>query len=376
MKNLVGRVGRAGKETKGFVIVPHKEDFPTMTNLIKETSIRPVCGQLFNLIRPLSDALVQLRIPITAEVLDSLEGPFSKLLEAIDISIIDLLSEEVTLEELSSLIRSLVVSTFSYIQSDETQRNTLESIFVHRAKKLEPALSEGYFPLLKKSGAPVELFNEIRDHFDFNNAMWTTEGLPTERAFVDFILTNGVLSLPSVAADLKIFNDQNRSGFTLELVRDVAVFWMQGAWFGSLCDLVGCEMHQLLRLLNVFFSYSLQRVLSCVIRLAEDQHRPGCLSQRMLDWPSMLQYGLDSETKLNIFELGLTDREAIIHLDHELNSRGYLYQNYAFFKRHLLEQPDLLFSLAKRTIPAISLRNLERFLRNLSIESMLGREPE
>ena len=194
LKNLVGRAGRAGKETKGMVIIPHSEDFNRIMDLILEQNVEPVKGQLYNIVHLITNVLEKQRLPITAEILDSLSEQLQELLDDIDISIIDLLAEEVKLENLDELVNELITETLSYYQASENEKTTLNNMFGLRVNKLRPIIEKGDFRKLKNSGANIRLYDEIIGHFDFKDDIWEQEFEPLDKKWLKYILDNEILN--------------------------------------------------------------------------------------------------------------------------------------------------------------------------------------
>jgi len=362
LKNLVGRSGRAGKETKGFIITPHEDDFENVISLINETDINPVRGQLYNLIRPLAKELLELRVPITAEIVDSFSGPFRRLIDSIDICLIDLLSEEVTADNLVLLVNELVSSTFSYVQSTDKERETLERIFIVRSQKLIPFFENNEFHFIKNSGASINLYGEIIEHFNFEIDHWIIED---NDVIINTIIKNGLLKLESLKYELIQFNKTNKTSYTDDDVITILGLWIQGKWFQEIADSAHSEIHQVMRLINGFLTYNLQISFSTTIRIAELKNKENALSNIIIDFPAFIQYGLDSELKLSILELGLVDREAILRLSSELLARDYSYEDLNKLRTYLIESKDLLQKLIELQVNNISLRNIADFIRKL-----------
>ncbi len=198
LKNLVGRAGRAGKETKGMVIIPHSEDFEIIKDLINDRNVEPVNGQLYNIIKIITNFLKRRRLQINSEILDSLSEHLLELLDSVDISLIDLLAEEIDPGELENIVNELVRDTLSYFQANDREKETLMTIFGFRADKLRPIITAGRFRILKNSGTSARLFEEITNVFDFENEVWSDQIEPLSKKMAQVYLRRWYISTSMV----------------------------------------------------------------------------------------------------------------------------------------------------------------------------------
>jgi superfamily II DNA/RNA helicase len=137
-KNLAGRAGRAGRELKGLIIIPHNEDFNIIFNVMNDAHIESIHGNLFGLIKPLTNILTKEHIPLSEELLEEFETLYPDVIESIDFSLLELLSEDTGVNELLSMVDEIVKNTYSYFQSNTEEQNTLSKICNHRARKYIP----------------------------------------------------------------------------------------------------------------------------------------------------------------------------------------------------------------------------------------------
>lgn len=371
LKNLVGRAGRAGKETKGLVIIPHVEDFKRIIDLIEEKNIEPVKGQLYNIVHLITDYLQRKQLPITSEILDSLSEELQELLDDIDVSIIDLLAEEVEPDMLETLVSELVTETLSYYQASDNEKITLNKIFGLRVNKLKPIIERGDFFVLKHSGTNIRLYEEIRSTFDFEDEIWEQEFETLNQGWLIYVLDNGVFKMERFIANLEVFNNENRCKIDIPQVKEAILLWMNGNWFESLCEELGLQTHQSLRLINSFIGYNIQTVVSSIIRLKELISVEYELPSQIANWSSCLQYGINSQLKLDLIELGLIDRVSVLALSDYIEEIGYTHVDYNSLKAFLLLNGVEITEAIRDNIPTISYNKLRTFNNRLNMRNIL-----
>lgn len=371
LKNLVGRAGRAGRETKGMVIIPHESDFNRINELILERNVEPVKGQLYNIINVITNYIEQRQLQITAETLDSLSEQLQELLDSIDVSIIDLLAEEVEADKLNELVSELIKQTLSFYQANENEKKTLNTLFELRAEKLKPIIARGEFNILKNSGTNIRLYDEITSSFNFDNEIWNNEFEPLDEGWLNYILDNGIFPLPRFKANLIDFNNQNSCELENSDVKNAIQYWMSGSWYESMSIRLELKIYQVLRLINSFISFNVQAVISAIVRLKELKTTEYTMPNQIANWSSYLQHGIDSQLKLDLIEMGLIDRVAVLELSRYLVASDYVYSDYRSLKGFLLENRARIRENIGQNLPVIAFEKLRLFFDRLNIVSLL-----
>jgi len=372
LKNLVGRAGRAGKETKGLVIIPHAGDFDRIKDLILERNVEPVKGQLYNIVHLITNFLERRRLPFTSEVLDSLSEQLQELLDNIDVSLIDLLAEEVEIEKLNELVNQLITETLSYYQANDNEKKTLNNMFNLRINKLRPIIEKGEFAILKNSGTNIRLYDEITEHFNFEDEIWNTEFEPLDKNWIEYILDNGVFKLNRFKTNLKVFIEENRCELNIEKVKSAILLWMNGNWYENMSNDLDLEIHHVLRLINSFISYNIQTVISSVIRIKEltSTNDEYTLPIHIENWSSYLQHGINSQLQLDLIELGLIDRVAVLKLSEFLNEIDYVHDDYNSLKSYLTLNGVEINEAIQERLPVISNNKLRIFINRLNLKNI------
>lgn len=371
LKNLVGRAGRAGKETRGLVIIPHTENINIIRDLVLNRNIEDVKGQLYNIVNLITEYLKHLRQPISSEILDSLGDQFQELLDSIDESMIDLLAEEVEINNLKKIVNELVGRTLSFYQANEEEKNTLSKIFEIRTERLLPVIERGDFKTLKNSGTNIRLFDEIKSYFDFDNEIWLEDFEPLDQKWLLYILDNGIFKLPKITSELETFNNYNRCDLNFHDVKLGIQLWMRGNWFEEICNNLNIQTYQALGLVNSLIGFNIISAISTVIRVRELIFPDVTFPKNIANWTSFLQYGIDSQIELDIIEIGLTERISVLALAKHLKSIEYSHTDYQTLKTYLFNNKNELLAQMQKVLPAISFDKTKSFFGRLDIRNIL-----
>ena len=361
----MGRAGRAGRATKGLVIACNSADFSNLNLLIQDKDGHEAKGQLYAITRLIHRFIQRRQLTITAEILDYQNEEFQQLLDSIDTALLDLLAEEISSDDLEANVRKLVESTFSYFQADPSERETLLQLFKLRSEKLRPVIVAGDFPRLKKSGASIRLYNDIVNTIDLNADIWNHTILPTGANWLDYVLNDGIFRLLKFELDLAAFNLTNRVDLSANDIRKSIEMWLSGNWYKEIAAELEIDMHVCLRLINGFVSYNVESIAASIVRIREVQNPTHSLDPIFLNWPAMLQHGIDSPLKLDLVQMGLNDRLAVLGLSDVLNSVDYKYVDYATLRDNLSAVREPLSRRVQPRVPAISSQKLALFLSRL-----------
>jgi len=366
LKNLVGRAGRAGKETKGLVIVPHNNDHENIKVVMNEINNEKIYGNLYKIIiKPITKILIKKRLKLNEKLLKEIENIFPDVIKSIDISLLELLSEEVGSDELMDIVMKLVSNTFSYYQSDENEKDTLSKIFLHRANNLLPYINTSDFKALKNSGMSISVYNMINEIINFEDEIWFADFDILSDDWLFYIFDEGIFNLETIKQEINKFNNENKLNINLEMIKIFILKWMKGAWFSELAVIFNTSINIVLKFINTILQFNIQSILSSIIRIAEVKNENKQISSVILNWPKMLQYGLDSQLKLDLFELGLTDRIAILFISNYCISKGYKHNSKNELKQYIINITPSIYKILPLPIPSIAYNNFVNFIDNI-----------
>ncbi|NHE59939.1 DEAD/DEAH box helicase [Cyclobacterium plantarum] len=369
LKNLVGRAGRAGKETKGLIIVPHARDKDIVKQLILDKGVEEVYGMLYNLVSDITGVLSRKGIKLTNEILDAQNEEFLQWLDSIDISLIDLLSEDIDPEDLEQAVGNMLSNTLSYHQATEDEKKTQEQIFQLRANKIRSYIEEGTFAEIRLSGTSLRSFKSITEIFDFENEVWTKEfNSPLDEDWINYLIIDGLLSSKEFQNALQQFNAwtmKEGNELSNEDVLKALRLWMEGNWYSQIAHDFNTEVYKIIRLINNLLAYNLQSLASSVIRIKIAKDKEYVPDSLIFNWPLFLQYGIDSNMKLFLYELGLTDRVAVLHLSKTLQNMVIEVENAKELAIAILEQEEIIIADLSDGIPSIAFNKVVRFIQLL-----------
>jgi superfamily II DNA/RNA helicase len=368
IRNVVGRAGRAGQETKGLVIVINPTDFSIMENVLnnQENEEDQVQGYLQFLIRSLESFLKKKQIPIDNEFLESRSEKVNQIIDSIDMSIISLLAEEVEMETLENEIKSLISKTFSFYQSNESQKEILNKLFQARGERIKPYIKSGEFKLIKSSGANLRLYEEIHKTINFEDDLWLTATSPASCDTVKFLL-EPIFKLPQIQFAIEEFNKKNKPPITTAVLKKIIEFWISGKWYNEISLQTNLPVDYILRVFSSIINYHIQNTISHVVRIVESACTDSekTLSEVVKLWPSFLLYGLYNKLQLDLVELGFTDRIGIIAISEWFDSELMQYQTLDELRMLVLSNQNKL-NIKLDTLPEISKKKVYDNIQYLS----------
>lgn len=373
LKNLVGRAGRAGKETKGLVIVVNPSDFSTIESVIKDQNIEDVTGYLYTIVSSISRTIARKRLVLSNDILEAQDEEFKLLIDSIDISLIDLLGEEVDTEDVQNTIQNLIDQTFAKFQSTESQSATLNTLVNLRGEKIKPLIETNQFKFLKQSGSTIRLYSQIQDLLQLNNEIWQKLDTPLSDDWINFIVDDILFKIPTTEYKLADFNKRNKSIITSSDIKAILKSWISGSWFQGIAQYSNNDIDIALRFINSFVCYFVQNTIASVIRIVEMKLSDlGVdLSPTVINFPQLLLYGLWNKSQLDLIELGFNERFGIIALSDLLEQRRFRYNELSKLRVYLLANRDVLLDDLDGRIPVISLGKITESFRYLGFSNII-----
>lgn len=261
IKNLVGRAGRAGANTKGLVICANPDQWGLVQPVAAQDAGEPVRGSLRSLIQQLNAALIQNGLALSNEILEA-NTPIHPVVDGVDSTLIDLISEEVGEEVFVAHARQLAEQTFAARQLPQGQAELLRNVFELRARRLIAMRQTGRLSWIRDTGAKVRFLDSVERILLPALERWQDPIDP-----LDNELRTAILEWAWTQRELQndIAQTFRPEGGDPDLVRD-AFFelvrrWMAGVSFVDLAQQLQLSMDDLLAIHTRVITFSLQSLV-------------------------------------------------------------------------------------------------------------------
>lgn len=300
IKNIIGRVGRAGKETRGRIVFANEGDRATVIEVLQEVGLEPAVGRLYRLIELIEAHFRRHQTVLTNDVLEKQHPWFLALIDNIDHAIIDLVPEGTSSEQIATAIDELLDRTLAKHQSQtDAFKKTLHAVFKLRGNSLQASIPKESWAVLKKSGATPRFWSAAQKSKLLDKPLWKSLADANDPQWREEIIAP-LLSM--TGEDMS-----QRKAFLLNVVSG----WIAGKTYVEIARGCQCEVDEVLTAMCDEIGFRLQDAMAKLTQLALAQHGEEGISETAQAWPSLLQYGLGTLQQLDLFELGATDRLAV-----------------------------------------------------------------
>ena len=356
LKNLIGRAGRAGKETKGTIIIITPGEFNIFLNVINNVGLEPANGFLAHVVRVIDRYIVRQRSPLTNELLDLLEQS-----DIIDNAIINLLAEDIDVAQLQSEISTLTKNTFTYFQSSPQHRLMLEKIFELRLERIRDAIRTNKIESIRRTGIPLRIYDDYTANISFDDAFLEIVSHPLEDVWMDFII-NAIYNVNGV----KKFLADN---YTRNQLTQVIKAWIGGKWYLEIANILSSNVSEAIEFMK-FLEYQFQVNVNSIIRYIEEKREAADLETSYIvsQWTNYLMNGVENAMQLALIELGLSDRLVVWALEEWLRSNNFSSDDPDVVKAILIDNGADSIQPLSENLPAISQRNLSMFISKIRFQ--------
>ncbi|MFT7099057.1 MAG: replicative superfamily II helicase [Rickettsiales bacterium] len=346
IKNIVGRVGRAGKETKGRIIFSNSADESYVQDVFKDVLMEPARGSLFQLIEKLNKEITTLKTQLSNEVLESSNKQLLPIIDKIDEALIDFLPENIIIEDIGQHIENILKLTLAYkycVTND--LKNIIKEVFSLRAERLTTSIPREQWIALKKSGSSFRFWDFINTLNLVDREEWKSLSSATDKVWIDEII-------------MSLLDSPNSKEYDKGKIKKITLGWISGLSYKELAESCEVEIEEILKLLNNV-SYGLQDASSKLTQLAISRHGYLNLSEVARKWPSLLQYGLNSLQQLDMFAKGASDRLAVWGISRYLERNEILLREGELIEFIRENSEQIIKSLDSDTrVPKLSVRRV------------------
>lgn len=338
IKNLVGRAGRAGANTKGLVICANPGQWHLVQPVATQGAGEPVRGSLRNLIQGLSGVLAQRGIALSNELLER-STIVHPLIDGIDSTLIDLISEELGEDAFVAHARQLAEQTFAARQLPPGQADLLRSVFELRARRLIALRHTGQLPWVRETGAKVRLLESVERNLLPSRERWQDpidpldDGLRTvilEWAWTHRELLNDIVQTFRPMGD----DPELAKAAFFEIVRR----WMAGDSFVNMAQQLQLNMDDMLAIHTRVITFTLQTLVEQGISLLTRRLQSDGIeiATGVTSFTEQLRFGVPNLAARVLASTGTRHRKAYVALGTAITQQG-LVLDAATIKKQALE---------------------------------------
>lgn len=323
IKNLVGRAGRAGANTKGLVICANPDQWHLVQPVALQEAGEPVKGSLLKLIELMTRFLSGRNIALSNEFLEQ-NAVIHPLIDGVDSTLIELLSDEVGEEEFVQFATELATETFAARQLQAASAENLRSVFALRARRMIALRTAGKIAWARETGAKVRLIDSVEQGLLPLYMEWQTNADPVSdevrTAIFQWAWTHDELR-EEVKSCFRLGENDD-----VETVRgiffEMARLWMEGSRFRDIAAQLELPIDDLLAIHTRGITFSLQILveqgLGLLFKLLEANGIE--ISEGIVNFPEHLRFGVPNTASRMLAASGLRHRNACVQLGNALTN--------------------------------------------------------
>ena len=341
LMNVIGRVGRAGRETYGFVICADKAWW-----FVKEAAsgenLKYAKGMLNDIAFEILKVERRLQRQLTdGEVNDILSE--SGLVESID-KMLMLSTDDFTTDEDVPL--DVSSSSLSFHLGNDKHKKQITRIFSVRNSYLH-GLSNDNIQMYKDTQIAPEEQTSLNDVISDDCGLST---LSTEDLSSDEWIEK-IISLTSLLMQI---DDKKK-------VKTLISCWMEGLRYVDIADKMRLPIDDVVELVEwlrrdfLLTSKSILRYISIRFNIQ---------NETIIDWTYLLEKGLNSKMQILMMQKGLSDRSVLHAIDKLVFHNIRMTENKNVLHSFLRKRKDeVVNALAKEGLPALSLKHVKEYLQ-------------
>lgn len=317
IKNLVGRAGRAGSNTRGLVICANAEQWPLVAAVAEQAPGEPVIGALRSLIERIRQNLATGNFVLSNDLLERSIGAHS-LIDGIDSTLVELATVEIGEAELVALATNLADQTFASTRTDPASKQLLRDVFSLRAQRIAGLKQNGRLGLVQQTGAKARLIDLVETQLLPMRDSWEGIGDPLDAGFLDQIFEWAWRhrDLQREVADAYRIDAAGDLTAARTSFFSVVRLWLSGRTFAVIADTAGVSVDESLSIYTGAITFSLQTIVEQGIALLQKllEAQGVALSPAVVRFPEHLRFGSPSTAGCVLAAGGLSHRRAFVAL--------------------------------------------------------------
>lgn len=341
LMNVIGRVGRAGRETYGFVICADKAWW-----FVKEAAsgenLKYAKGMLNDIAFEILKVERRLQRQLTDDEVNYMLSE-SGLVESID-KMLMLSTDDFTTDEDVSL--DVSSSSLSYHLGNDKHKKQITRIFSVRNSYLH-GLSNDNIQMYKDTLISPIVQTTLQDVISDDCGLST---LSTE----DLSSDEWIEKIISLTSSLMQIDDMKK-------IKTLMSCWMEGLRYVEIADKMRLPIDDVVDLVEwlrrdfLLTSKSILRYISIRFNIQ---------NETIVDWAYLVEKGLNSKMQILMMQKGLSDRSVLHAIDKLVFHNIRMTENKNVLHSFLRKRKDeVVYALAKEGLPALSLKHVKEYLQ-------------
>lgn len=341
LMNVIGRVGRAGRETYGFVICADNAWW-----FVKEAAsgenLKYAKGMLNDIAFEILKVERRLQRQLTDDEVNYMLSE-SGLVESID-KMLMLSTDDFTTEEDVSL--DVSSSSLSYHLGNDKHKKQITRIFSVRNSYLH-GLSNDNIQMYKDTLISPIVQTTLQDVISDDCGLST---LSTE----DLSSDEWIEKIISLTSRLMQIDDKKK-------IKTLMSCWMEGLRYVEIADKMRLPIDDVVDLVEwlrrdfLLTSKSILRYISIRFNIQ---------NETIVDWAYLVEKGLNSKMQILMMQKGLSDRSVLHAIDKLVFHNIRMTENKNVLHSFLRKRKDeVVYALVKEGLPALSLKHVKEYLQ-------------
>lgn len=341
LMNVIGRVGRAGRETYGFVICADKAWW-----FVKEAAsgenLKYAKGMLNDIAFEILKVERRLQRQLTDDEVNYMLSE-SGLVESIDKMLMLSTDDFTTVEDVSLDVSS---SSLSYHLGNDKHKKQITRIFSVRNSYLH-GLSNDNIQMYKDTLISPIVQTTLQDVISDDCGLST---LSTE----DLSSDEWIEKIISLTSRLMQIDDKKK-------IKTLMSCWMEGLRYVEIADKMRLPIDDVVDLVEwlrrdfLLTSKSILRYISIRFNIQ---------NETIVDWAYLVEKGLNSKMQILMMQKGLSDRSVLHAIDKLVFHNIRMTENKNVLHNFLRKRKDeVVNALAKEGLPTLSLKHVKEYLQ-------------
>lgn len=353
LKNIIGRVGRAGRERYGTIIVPVAYKNGWLMKTIREalnpddSALKKMKGTLFTMVEDLVNRDIVSDHPDIDELLS-----IPSFADAIDEMIIR--SSEDNVNEMD--MDSLVSESLAYSLSDEDEKAVLRNVFSTRHQFLKETFEDERYQLSKATGLNLREL-EVVEKFITDEIVEQAEDLldVDDEVFVS-TMVQAVLGLPTVQEEMASTKTKQRLLADSDRLKRLAIMWMQGKQYHEMAKKEKLSVDNVILIVMFLQSVVHDKAASILAYMSEVK---GLETGTATFWPEYLQLGINDRLMYEAHKLKVPERIQIHAIKRFYADTDTNFGDYDFLEISLVENRERIWHyMQENGYPQMSITGL------------------